>query len=68
MIKSLAFIGGIPRLIVPVKPERLSRALIVASLSPVAWPRFSRHYDVAMLPARPAHPRDKTQVSYCLLC
>jgi len=63
IIAALEFIGGVPRLIVPDQP----RALFAG---PDRYePRSNRlleelceHYDVAVLPARPAHPRDKPKV------
>ena len=63
MIKSLAFFGGVPRLIVPDQ----TRALIARPDRYEPTPgrlvdEFSTHYDVAVLPARPAHPRDKPKV------
>lgn len=63
IIRALEFIGGVPKLIVPDQP----RALIA---NPDRYEpqvnrlveEFSAHYDVAVLPARPAHPRDKPKV------
>ncbi len=63
IIQALEFIGGVPRLIVPdqtraliARPDRYEPAVnrLVEE--------FSDHYDVAVLPARPAHPRDKPKV------
>ena len=63
IIAALEFIGGVPRLIVPDQP----RALIARPdrYEPVVGrlvEEFAAHYDVAVLPARPAHPRDKPKV------
>ena len=63
IIGSLEFIGGVPRLSVPVQP----RALIARPdrYEPAVnrlVDEFCGHYDVAVLPARPAHPRDKPKV------
>ncbi len=63
IIDGLEFIGGVPRLIVPDQP----RALIARPdrYEPAVnrlVEEFSDHYDVAVLPARPAHPRDKPKV------
>jgi transposase len=63
LIGALEFIGGTPRLIVPDQP----RALIA---QPDRYDpgvgrlveEFCNHYTVAVLPARPAHPRDKPKV------
>ena len=63
IIDALEFIGGVPRLIVPdqtraliARPDRYEPAVnrLVEE--------FCDHYDVAVLPARPAHPRDKPKV------
>lgn len=62
-IGALEFIGGAPCLIVPDQP----RALIA---QPDRYEpgvgrlveEFCNHYGVAVLPARPAHPRDKPKV------
>lgn len=63
IIGALEYIGGVPRLIVPDQP----RALIARPdrYEPVVnrlVDEFCAHYDVAVLPARPAHPRDKPKV------
>ena len=63
MIDALEFIGGVPRLVVPDQP----RALFAHPdrYEPVLGrltQEFSDHYAVAVLPARPAHPRDKPKV------
>ena len=63
IIAALEFIGGVPRLLVPDQP----RALIANPdrYEPTVGrlvEEFSNHYDVAVLPARPAHPRDKPKV------
>lgn len=63
MIDALEFIGGVPRLVVPDQP----RALVARpdryepGLNRLVE-EFCDHYDVAVLPARPAHPRDKPKV------
>ena len=63
IIDALEFMGGVPRLIVPDQP----RALIARPdrYEPAVnrlVEEFCDHYDVAVLPARPAHPRDKPKV------
>ena len=68
LIGALEFIGGVPRLIVPDQP----RALIA---QPDRYEpgvgrlveEFCDHYSVAVLPARPAHPRDKPKVECAVL-
>ena len=68
LIDALEFIGGVPRLIVPDQPRAL-----------VAQPdryepgvgrllqEFCDHYATAVLPARPAHPRDKPKAEAAVL-
>jgi len=63
IIDALEFIGGVTRLIVPDQP----RALFANPdrYEPTAGrlvEELSAYYDVAVLPARPAHPRDKPKV------
>ena len=63
IIAALEFIGGVPRLIVPDQ----TRALFARQdrYEPTAGrlvEELCNHYDVAVLPARPAHPRDKPKV------
>lgn len=63
LIAALEFLGGVPRLIVPDQP----RALVARpdrydpGLGRLVE-EFSAHYAVGVLPARPAHPRDKPKV------
>jgi len=63
IIDAMEFIGGVPCLIVPDQPRALfahpdryepKPGLLVEELTD--------HYAVAVLPARPAHPRDKPKV------
>ena len=63
IIEALEFFGGVPRLIVPDQP----RALVAhpdryEPMSNRLVEELCDHYDVAFLPARPAHPRDKPKV------
>lgn len=68
LIGAVEFIGGVPRLIVPDQP----RALIA---HPDRYEpgvgrllqEFCDHYGTAVLPARPAHPRDKPKVEAAVL-
>ncbi len=57
------FVGGVPVLLVPDQP----RALIATPSRYDPQPNrlaeeFAAHYGVTILPARPAHPRDKPKV------
>jgi transposase len=63
IIAALAFIGGVPRLLVPDQP----RALIANpdAYEPVTarlMQELGEHYGVAVLPARPGRPQDKAKV------
>jgi transposase len=63
LIAALEFIGGVPALIVPDQ----TRALIARPdrYEPEVnrlVEEFSAHYGITVLPARPAHPRDKPKV------
>lgn len=68
LIAALEFIGGVPRLIVPDQP----RALIAhpdryePGLGRLLQ-EFCDHYSTAVLPARPAHPRDKPKAEAAVL-
>ena len=68
IIDALEFIGGVPRLIVPDQP----RALITRPdrYDPERQPPgrgVLRPLRLAVLPARPAHPRDKPKVEVAVL-
>jgi transposase len=63
IIATLAFIGGVPRLLVPDQP----RALIANpdAYEPVTarlMQEMGEHYGLAVLPARPGRPQDKAKV------
>jgi transposase len=62
------FIGGVPLLLVPDQ----TRALIAQPCRYEPQPNqlaeeFAAHYGVTILPARPAHPRDKPKVEAAVL-
>jgi transposase len=62
-VQALEFIGGVPRLIVPDQPRALVRTPDRYDPEPGrAYDEFAAHYRCAVLPARPAHPRDKPKV------
>jgi transposase len=63
IIAALAFIGGVPRLLVPDQP----RALIANpdAYEPITarlMQEMGEHYGLAVLPARPGRPQDKAKV------
>lgn len=63
MVRSIAFMGAVPHLVVPDNP----RALIAEPdryepLANATVLDFARHYGTSVLPARPYHPQDKAAV------
>jgi transposase len=63
IITALEFIGGVPRLVVPDQTRALvARPDRYEPVSNRLVEEFCDHYDTAVLPARPAHPRDKPKV------
>lgn len=69
IIDALEFSGGVPRLIVPDQPRALiGRPDRYEPGVNRLVEEFCDHYDVAVLPARPAHPRDKALYSHCTSC
>jgi len=68
-VRALAFIGGVPRQIVP---DNLRAAVLRANWhEPGINPTYrdlAAHYGTAILPTRVRRPRDKAKASYCTLC
>jgi transposase len=63
IIAALEFIGGVPRLLVPDQPRALMARPDRYEPTPHSLlDELCAHYNVAVLPARPAHPRDKPKV------
>ena len=62
-VRALAFLGGVPRQIVPDNPKvGVSKAnWYEPGLNPT-YQDFAGHYGTAILPARPRRPRDKAKV------
>ena len=61
--RALAFIGGVPALIVPDNPRAL--VSVADRYEPTlnrATTEFANHYDTVILPARPRKPQDKAKV------
>ncbi|MBN8888006.1 MAG: IS21 family transposase [Rudaea sp.] len=66
-VRMLAFFGGAPRMLVP---DNLKAAVTKAGRDPTIqrnYLDFARHYGMAVLPARPGHPRDKGAVEGAVL-
>ncbi|HTO23676.1 MAG TPA: IS21 family transposase [Spirochaetia bacterium] len=64
--RALEYFGGVPALVVP---DQLKSAVTAACRYEPAIQRtfaeWAAHYGTVILPARPAHPRDKVQASHC---
>jgi transposase len=62
-VRALAFLGGVPRQIVPDNPKvGVTKAnWYEPGLNPT-YQDFAGHYGTAILPARPRRPRDKAKV------
>lgn len=61
-VAMLAYFGGAPEVIVP---DNLKSAVVKAGKTPTlqrSYADFAQHYGVAVLPARPIHPKDKAAV------
>ena len=63
IMATLEFIGGVPRLLVPDQPRALmAHPDRYEPTSHRLLEELSQHYNLAVLPARPAKPRDKPKV------
>ena len=68
IIAALEFIGGVPRLVVPDQTRALiARPDPYEPISNRMVDELSSHYDVVVLAARPARPRDKPKVEVGVL-
>ena len=67
-VQALEFFGGVPRLIVPDQTRSLVKNPERYDPQPNRlYDEFAAHYGCALLPARPAHPRDKPKVENAVL-
>ncbi|TDP63938.1 transposase [Roseateles toxinivorans] len=67
-VLALEFFGGVPKLIVPDQARALVKTHGRYDPEPGrAYEEFAQHYRCAVLPARPAHPRDKPKVEAAVL-
>ena len=67
-VQALEFFGGVVRLIVPDQTRALIKTPGRYDPEPNrTYDEFARHYDCAVLPARPRHPRDKPKVEGAVL-
>ena len=62
-VKAFHFYGGVPNIVVPdnLKAAVISHKRGVAKLNE-SYADMGQHYGVALLPARPYHPQDKSHV------
>ena len=68
-VRALEAFNAAPRALVPDKcPTAVKKALRYDPQFNRAYAELAEHYALAVLPARVRKPRDKAQVSYCLLC
>jgi transposase len=66
--RALAFIGGVPRLIVPDNAKvAVVKACRYEPQINRTYAEMAAHYGTAVLPARPRRPRDKAKVEGCVL-
>jgi len=67
-VQALEFFGGVVRLIVPDQTRALIKTPGRYDPEPNrTYDEFAKHYDCAVLPARPRHPRDKPKVEGAVL-
>lgn len=65
-IRAFEFLEGVPRLVIPDNPRTaVGRACRYEPDLNRTYHEMAQHYGVAIMPARPARPRDKAYVSYC---
>jgi transposase len=67
-VRTLEAIGGVPRALVP---DQLKSGVVVACRYEPgvqrSYEELAQHYGTVVLPARPAHPRDKAKVEAAVL-
>ena len=62
-VRALAFLGGVPKAIVPDQLKSgVTKACRYEPGIQRTYEELARHYDTTVLPARPASPRDKAKV------
>jgi transposase len=62
-VRALEFIGGVPRKLVPEQLKSgVTRACSYEPATQRTFEELAQHYGTTVLPARPAHPRDKAKV------
>lgn len=64
---AFAFFGGVPQLLVPDNAKvAVIKACLFDPMVNRSYTDMARHYDTAVLPARPRRPRDKAKVEACV--
>lgn len=68
-MRALEFYSGAPKVVVPdnLKAGVTRACWYEPELNP-SYLELARHYSLAVLPTRPAHPQDKASASNCSLC
>ena len=65
-LRAFEFIGGLPEIVVPDNTKTgVNKACRYEPDLNRTYHEMAAHYGVAVVPARPAKPRDKAYVSYC---
>ena len=64
---AFVFFGGVPQLLVPDNAKvAVIKACLFDPMVNRSYTDMARHYDTAVLPARPRKPRDKAKVEACV--
>jgi hypothetical protein len=61
-IAMLEHCGGVPEMIVPDNPKAVMTQTKPERIININYETFGKHYKIAIVPARPAHPQDKSLV------
>ncbi|HLW95720.1 MAG TPA: IS21 family transposase [Solirubrobacteraceae bacterium] len=62
-VRALEYFGGVPRALVPDQLKSgVTRACLYEPEAQRIYEELAEHYGTTVLPARPAHPRDKAKV------
>lgn len=66
--RTFAFLGGVPALVVPDNlKSAVARSCLYEPDAAATYAHMAAHYGTAILPARPAKPRDKAKVEAAVL-
>jgi transposase len=68
-VRALEYYGAAPTIVVPDNPRvGVTRADCYEPELQRSYEELAAHYQAVIIPARPYRPKDKANVSYCLLC